>query len=124
MALRMFAQMGVRRYAQTWAKMLADDPLREISAVTAPCLVVRGERDAIIPRAAAHQLAALLPRGVVLGVAGAGHVVQFNHAGAFTQILLAFLEGTEAVGGRWGPPDLRERGDEPDHHYKVAGAAA
>jgi pimeloyl-ACP methyl ester carboxylesterase len=96
MALRMFAQMGVRRYVRTIEAILENDPLPGIGAVTAPALVVHGERDAIIPRAAAHELAGRLPRGAFLSVTGAGHVLQFSHAEAFTQIVIAFLGGTAA----------------------------
>lgn len=93
--LRMYAQMGPRRYLQTASKMLADDPLVDPAAVKAPCLVIRGERDAIVSEAIARRLAAALPAGSFVQVNGAAHAVPFNSPAAFVRIALAFVAGTE-----------------------------
>jgi pimeloyl-ACP methyl ester carboxylesterase len=91
MALRLYLQMGSRRYLATVRQMLADDPLAEIDRVTAPCLVVCGSRDAITPRWVAGRLAAALPHGTFKPVAGAGHVIPYHQPAIFSQILLDFL---------------------------------
>ena len=57
---RMSAQMGLIRYAQTTFAMIADEPLEQTSGIQAPCLVLRGERDGIIPDTLARRLAASL----------------------------------------------------------------
>jgi 2-hydroxy-6-oxonona-2,4-dienedioate hydrolase len=112
--LRMYAQMGARRYLQTVQNMLADDPLADPAAVNAPCLVIRGERDAIVSEATARRLAAALPAGSFTQVAGAAHAVPFNSPEAFIRITLTFLAGADA--GRsprrteaGGPPAISPR---------------
>jgi 2-hydroxy-6-oxonona-2,4-dienedioate hydrolase len=94
--LRMYGQMGPRRCLQTVRKMQADDPVARAAAVTAPCLVVRGAGDAIIPEAAARRLAAALPAGRFASVSGAAHAVQFNTPAVFVPMTLAFLAGASA----------------------------
>jgi 2-hydroxy-6-oxonona-2,4-dienedioate hydrolase len=95
--LRMYAQMGPWRYLQTVRKMLADDPVAQGAAVKASCLVVRGERDPIVPDPDARRLAAALPEGRFTTVYGAAHAVQFNTPAIFIPTTMAFLAGTETV---------------------------
>lgn len=89
--LRMFRQMGPRRYFATARQMLEDDPLTRPEQIPAPCLVVRGERDAIVPAPVARRLAEVLPSGSFAEVEGAAHAVQFSAPERFTRIALAFL---------------------------------
>lgn len=97
LALRLARQMGVRRYVATVAQMLHDDPLAEIQAVRAPCLILRGALDPIIPEAVARELAERLPHGAFLPVAHAAHIVPWSQSGVFCRILLAFLAGASPV---------------------------
>lgn len=101
-ALRLFLQMGVRRYLATVWKLMQDDPIAAAPAVKAPCLVVRGELDAIVPARAARHLAEALPCGAFVSVPRAGHVLQYNNADVFTEILLTFLVGAPLSGVRLG----------------------
>lgn len=94
---RMYLEMGLRRYLATTKKMLADDPFVQIERVLAPCLVMRGAMDGIVPERAARHLADSLPRGAFSEVAGQAHALQFNHPTAFVQNALGFLAGTEAA---------------------------
>lgn len=89
--LQMYARMGFRRYLATVRKMMKDDPVAHAAEVTAPCLVLRGRNDAIVPERIARQLAAALPAGSLAQVDGAAHAVQFTHPGPFTALALAFL---------------------------------
>jgi pimeloyl-ACP methyl ester carboxylesterase len=89
--LRMTAQMGMRRYFATIRKMMKDDPFAHAGEVTAPCLVIRGEHDAIVPEPVAQKLVVALPNGALMTVKGAAHAVQFNKPGHFTRAALAFL---------------------------------
>jgi pimeloyl-ACP methyl ester carboxylesterase len=95
MALRLYLQMGARRYLATVRQMLADDPLAQIDRVAAPCLVVCGTRDAITPSWVARRLAAALPHGTFMPVAGAGHVVPYHQPRLFSHLLLDFLMAAE-----------------------------
>jgi pimeloyl-ACP methyl ester carboxylesterase len=92
-ALRLYRQMGFRRYVATVREMLEHDPLLDIHAVKAPCLVVCGEWDAIIPAAVARALAGALPCGRFVSIPRAGHVVPYHQPAAFTRALLEFLTG-------------------------------
>jgi pimeloyl-ACP methyl ester carboxylesterase len=91
--LKMVWQMGLRRYVATIGTMMQDDPLAQIDAVRAPCLIVRGRRDAIVPATVARQLAAALPHGSLVELESVAHAVQFNTPEPFTQLALAFLVG-------------------------------
>ena len=89
----MSAQMGVVRYVQTTLAMLADEPLEQTSKIQAPCLIMRGERDGIIPDAVARRLAAALPNGQFRRLSGTAHAMQFTRPREFTEIALSFWAG-------------------------------
>lgn len=91
-----FLQMGVPRYVATVRRMIEDDPLIRANEVAAPCLILRGTRDAIVPERAAVALASALPCGVYQTIEGAAHAIQFNAPEAFVQRALAFWK-------RWDP---------------------
>jgi pimeloyl-ACP methyl ester carboxylesterase len=92
---RMYAQMGVPRYLATTRKMLEDEPLRHADEVQAPCLIVRGERDGIIPDPVARRLAAALPRGEFRRLYGAAHALQFSRPREFVEAALPFWARAE-----------------------------
>jgi pimeloyl-ACP methyl ester carboxylesterase len=94
----MYQEMGLRRYLATARKMMEDDPLAGIAAVTAPCLVMQGQQDEVVPLAAARRLAAALPAGAYLEVSGARHVIQLDTPERFALAALAFLAGTRLTG--------------------------
>ena len=87
---RMYAQQGIPRYLATTRKMLEDEPLKHADEVRAPCLVLRGGRDGIIPDAVARRLAAALPRGEFRRLEGASHALNFSRASEFIEIALEF----------------------------------
>lgn len=93
---RMYAQMGFVRYAQTTFAMIADEPLEQTSEIAAPCLVLRGARDGIIPDAVARRLAAALPNGQFRRVSGTAHAMEFTRPREFTEIALSFWAGRMA----------------------------
>lgn len=99
--IKMYLQMGVPRYLATVVKMIQDDPIFRAEAVKAPCLIVRGGIDPIVPERAARQLAASLPNGSFIELEKAAHALQFNAPEEFTRIALAFwkrIEASEAAG--------------------------
>ncbi len=93
---RMYAQMGFRRYLGTTLAMLADEPLEQTSEIVASCLVLRGERDGIIPDAVARRLAAALPNGQFRRLSGTAHAMQFTRPREFVEIALSFWAGRSA----------------------------
>jgi pimeloyl-ACP methyl ester carboxylesterase len=93
---RQYLRAGPRRFFATVGGLRADHPVREAGAVTVPCLVVRGTRDAAVPEGAARALAAALPCGAFRAVEGSPHAVQYAAAAAFTDLLLPFCARAEA----------------------------
>lgn len=95
---RMYSQTGPRRYFETVAKMREDHPIREAGAVSSPCLIVRGTRDAAVPEWASRILANALPHNAFRYIKGSPHAVQYAAPGPFTDLAVAFLERVEAKG--------------------------
>lgn len=71
--------------------MVRDRVEETLARVHVPTLVVRGERDAIVPRAWAREVAATLPRGRLTEVAGAPHAVNFAAPEALARLVVGFL---------------------------------
>lgn len=104
--LRMTLEMGLRRYAATVRKMMEDDSFARLPAVKAPCLIVRGVRDAIVSDRIARTIAAALPDGTFIRIPGSAHAVQFNRPDRFVRVALAFLRRVEPeIGPRRGGPE-------------------
>jgi pimeloyl-ACP methyl ester carboxylesterase len=74
-----------------FVEMVRDSVERKLSLVRAPTLVVRGDRDPIVPRTWAEEVAATLPRGRLVEVSGAAHAVNYNAPDALTRLTLDFL---------------------------------
>lgn len=64
-----------------------------LRAVTAPALVVAGERDALTPVAAAEAVAASLPNAVLEVLDGVGHYPWVEQPAAFVPVVKEFLDG-------------------------------
>ena len=82
---------GARRYVQTFAYMLTDPIERKLRHVPVPTIVVRGQRDPVVPRAWAEEVALGLPRGRLQEVAGVGHTVNWSAPGALADIVRPLL---------------------------------
>jgi len=82
-----------------FVEMIRDPLERNLSLVRAPTLVVRGDRDPIVPRTWAEEVAATLPRGRLVEVAGAAHAVNYNAPDALTRLTLEFLHEPDAATG-------------------------
>ena len=94
--IRMYAQMGLRRYLATVRKMMADAPLDHVAEVGAPVLVLRGEHDAIVPSDVARQLAETLPQGRFVLVMDAAHALQVRRCTDFVNLAVPFWQEAEA----------------------------
>jgi pimeloyl-ACP methyl ester carboxylesterase len=66
--------------------------------VAAPALVVRGEHSPILPRDMAERLAAELPRGRLVQIAGAHHHLVLDRPREFVAALGGFLDELDAAG--------------------------
>jgi pimeloyl-ACP methyl ester carboxylesterase len=89
--LRDFALAGPRRSLRTFRYALADRIEDKLPRVDAPTLVVRGERDPIVPQRWAEQVTGLLPRGRLVVIPGGPHCVNYSTPGAFARVVRAFL---------------------------------
>lgn len=81
-----------------WAAMraiLEFDGRAGLAAIRCPALVVMGDRDRTVPRAAGEALARRIPGARALVLADSGHASPMDQADAFNAAVLAFLEGAD-----------------------------
>ncbi len=82
------------------ARVLFDWPLERIDT---PAIVIHGTHDEAVPFAQAESLAARLPHGELLSIAGGRHVSLFTHRSVIQQRVRTFLEAQFASAR--GPAD-------------------
>lgn len=73
-------------------ELLTTDAEAKLPRVTAPALLVWGERDAIVPPAVGERVGRLLPRADLVVLPGAGHVPMWDRPTEFNRLLLEFLD--------------------------------
>jgi 2-hydroxy-6-oxonona-2,4-dienedioate hydrolase len=88
---RDYARAGARRALRTFRHALADRIEEKLPRVQAATLVVRGERDPIVPQRWAEEAARLLPRGRLVVIPGGPHCVNYSTPVAFARVVRAFL---------------------------------
>ena len=86
-----YAVFGFRRFRQTFYMALADRIEEKAPAVRAPVLVVRGERDPIVPQRWAEALTARFPTARLEVVPGAAHTVNYMAPEALAALVRAFM---------------------------------
>jgi 2-hydroxy-6-oxonona-2,4-dienedioate hydrolase len=89
--VRDYRAAGLRRTAQTFRYALQDRIEQRLPRIAKPALVVRGERDPIVPQRWAEEAARLLPQGRLMVVPGAGHTLNYNAPEETARILTRFL---------------------------------
>jgi 2-hydroxy-6-oxonona-2,4-dienedioate hydrolase len=83
-----------------WARKMVEHRLEaRLPEVAAPTLVVRGERDPIVPDEWAARVARSLPRGELVVVPGAAHAVHYSHAPELRAIVADFLTRSQQEPG-------------------------
>lgn len=87
---------GPLRFVATARSALADRIEEHAPLVTAPTLVVRGERDRLVSQRFAEQLAARLPRGELVVVPQAAHAVNYADPQALARLTRSFLSERSA----------------------------
>jgi 2-hydroxy-6-oxonona-2,4-dienedioate hydrolase len=75
-----------------FVEMVRDPVETKLPRVAAPALVVRGSRDPIVTHRWAAEVAATLPRGRLVEVAGAPHAVNYAAPDALARLVRDFLE--------------------------------
>jgi 2-hydroxy-6-oxonona-2,4-dienedioate hydrolase len=86
-----YLRMGPRLLLQELRHMMADHELETIARVRAPAIVVRGERDAVVPRDWADVVSNALGAGPAHQVEGWGHALNFSAPDELLQIIEPFL---------------------------------
>jgi 2-hydroxy-6-oxonona-2,4-dienedioate hydrolase len=94
--IRDYVRFGVRRGVVTGREALADPIVTELTRLTAPTLIVRGERDAIVSQRWAEDAARLLPFGELRVMQGAPHAVNYHLPEELADTVLAFIAATPA----------------------------
>jgi pimeloyl-ACP methyl ester carboxylesterase len=86
-----YFQAGPLRATATFRAALADRLEDKLPLVTAPTLVIRGDRDQIISEAWARAVARLLPRGELAHLPGGAHTANYTLPHEVAQLVHAFL---------------------------------
>jgi pimeloyl-ACP methyl ester carboxylesterase len=72
-------------------ELLSFDAAEQLQLLRTPALIVHGERDTLVPLAAARVLRERIPHARLHVIAGAGHVPMFERAQEFNHVVLRFL---------------------------------
>ena len=89
--VRDYWTMGPRRLVATALLALGDRPEDKLPRITAPVLVIRGDRDAITTRDWAECCARLAPDGRYVPIRGAAHAAHFSHPHQVARLVLSFV---------------------------------
>ncbi len=81
-----------RRMVKTFADAILNPVAEKLPTLHAPVLVVRGERDPVVPYGFAAQLADLLPQGRLVEIGGAAHGLPFTHPDDLGEVVRDFLD--------------------------------
>lgn len=95
--LKSYAEAGPEWYLANLRPMLEHRMEHALPKVAAPTLVVRAERDRIVPRDWAREVARLLPAGRYAEVPGRGHETMVTAGPAVAELITRHAHG-EAVG--------------------------
>ena len=91
-----YLSAGLRRSFATFQYALEDPIEEKLPRVRVPTLVVRGERDPIVPQRWAEGVARLLPEGRLVVVPGAAHTMNYGAPSELARVVRAFVrEGGE-----------------------------
>ncbi len=91
-----YLSAGLRRSFSTFQHALKDRIEEKLPHVRVPTLVVRGERDPIVPQRWAERVARLLPKGRLVVVPGAAHTMNYAAPSELARIVRVFArEGEE-----------------------------
>lgn len=82
------------RVVRTLYRALVDCPEEKLPHITVPVLVVRGERDPMVPQRWTEEVAALLPDSHLVMFPRAAHAVNYSHPKELTREILKFLRET------------------------------
>ena len=91
--VRDYLRFGLRRFVATAGAALRDRPEDKLPRISAPTLVIKGERDAFVSTDWAEEIVELLPRGELAVVPRAPHATHY----AAPRSVAALVEGFSSV---------------------------
>ncbi len=89
--LRDYLRAGIRRVIGTDIAADHDDTIATVAQLTVPLLVVRGERDGVVPTRDTRQLLEVAPHASFITIGRAAHAVHWSQPDALTAAINAFL---------------------------------
>ncbi len=93
--MRDYRRAGIRRVIGTDIIANDDDTIATVARLTLPLLIVRGDRDAVVPPRDTQRLRTAAPHASFLRIERAAHAVHWSRPHALTAAVNAFLD-TEA----------------------------
>lgn len=89
--LRESFDVGLHRILKNTDHSLDDSVEKKLPKISVPTLVIRGERDPIVPQRWANTIASLIPIAVNAVIPKAGHVINYNSPKKFAWHINEFL---------------------------------
>jgi 2-hydroxy-6-oxonona-2,4-dienedioate hydrolase len=86
-----YRKAGLRRILATIRLAMQDRIEDRLPRIVAPTLVVRGERDPLVPQRWAEEVTRLLPRGELRVLPGLGHTINYTAPRDFVHAMRPFL---------------------------------
>ena len=86
-----YATAGVKRIVGTIRMALQDRIEHKLPYIDAPVLVVRGDRDPLVPQRWAERVCRLVPRGELAVIPGAAHTINYTDPEALIAVMKPFL---------------------------------
>jgi 2-hydroxy-6-oxonona-2,4-dienedioate hydrolase len=88
-----YRRCGYLRLFETTRHFMRDRVEDKLPRIRAPVLVVRGDRDPIVPQRWAEEVARLVPQGRLVVIPGVAHTLVFTSALELVRVSRPFLEG-------------------------------
>lgn len=90
--IRDYPAAGLRRVRATIRMVLADRIEEKLSQVQAPTLVVRGDKDVVVPPRWAEQVTRLLPHAELRVIPGVAHTLSYTAPAEFVRAIRPFFQ--------------------------------
>jgi pimeloyl-ACP methyl ester carboxylesterase len=88
------ARAGFSTLLRAARELLRMNIERELAQITAPCLLVWGQRDPLVPLALGRPLQAKIRHSRLCILPNAGHILMYDCAAEFNRVVLGFLQGS------------------------------
>ena len=95
-AVRSLSATPRRTYLNLMLALAAFDVRPRLAAIRCPTLVVAGDRDRTVPRAAAEALARDIPNARLVVIPDSGHATPYDQSDAFSRTVLEFVAFSDA----------------------------